>query len=354
MDASLVRKYFFSALLVVAIGLGIVLFWPFLKVITLAVVCSVLLHPLFRWIKRRVKVPALSSFLTLICFIVIICIPLYFFGTVLLRQAQNMYQGVVVSGSINTTAHHVSAWLHHLFPTVTFNLQDRVSAVLTSLPSTAGTILTTTVSTIIYFIFMLISMFYFLKDGPEWKESLIELIPLSNDSNRQIVSHLQRSINGIVKGYVVVGLAQGIVTTTGLYLFHVPHAALWGTLAVFVSLIPPLGTAVISISVVTFLLLVDRSGAAIGYAAWAICFSMSIDNILNPYVVGRQIAIHPLLVLFSVIGGLALMGPVGILIGPLIVSFVYALISVYKTEMGHADELLAEETALDTLADPLL
>jgi len=335
MDASLVRKYFFSALLVVSIGLGLVLFWPFLKIIALAIVCSVLLHPIYRWLLRRVKSPTFASFLTLVCFIVIICIPIYLFGTVLVRQAQNLYEDLVMNGSILNTAHHVSAWLHHIFPTVTFNLQDRVSSIVTALPSTAGTILTATVSTLIYFIFMLIAMFYFLKDGPEWKESLIEFIPLSNDSNRQIISHLKKSINGIVKGYMVVGIAQGIVTTTGLYLFHVPHAALWGTLAVFVSIIPPLGTAIISVSVVVFLLIVDRTGAAVGYALWAICFSMSIDNILNPYIVGRQIAIHPLLVLFSVIGGLALMGPIGILIGPLIVSLIHALIAVYKTEMGQ-------------------
>jgi len=77
---------------------------------------------------------------------------------------------------------------------------------------------------------------------------------------------------------------------------------------------------------------------------------MSIDNILNPYVVGRQISIHPLLVLFSVIGGLALMGPIGILIGPLIVSLIYALISVYKTEMGqHPVTVTVTETVTESL-----
>jgi predicted PurR-regulated permease PerM len=335
MDASLVRKYFFSALLVVSIGLGLVLFWPFLKIITLAIVFSVLLYPLYRWIKRRVKLPALASFLTILCFVIIICVPLYFITIVILQQSQNMYQWLITNGAVSIAAQHFSLWMQHVFPSVSFNLQDRIASVVSTLPSAAGTIVTTTLSTAVYFIFMMIAMFYFLKDGPEWKESLIELVPLSNESNREIISTLKRSIHGIVKGYVVVGVAQGIVTTVGLYLFHVPHAALWGMLAVFASIIPPLGTGIISISTIIFLLVVGRSGAAIGYALWAICFSMSIDNVLNPYIVGRQIAIHPLLVLFSVLGGLALMGPIGILIGPLIVSFTYALISVYKTEMGH-------------------
>jgi len=335
MDAALVRKYFFSALLVISIGFGFFLLLPFLKIIALAIVFSVLLHPLYKKLHQWLRFPALASFLTLICFIVIICIPLYFITIVTVHQLQNMFQYLAGTGSIEIISQHVSLWLHHIFPSVSFNLQDRITSFVSQLPSAAGIILTTTFSTIVYFIFMLISMFYFLKDGPQWKESLIELIPLSNDSNRKIIETLRTSINGIVKGYMVVGLAQGIVTTIGLYLFHVPHAALWGMLAVIVSIIPPLGIGAISISVFAYLLIVGRHGAAFGYALWAIFFNMSIDNILNPYIVGKQISIHPLLVLFSVIGGLALMGPVGILIGPLVISFIYALMSVYKTEWNH-------------------
>jgi predicted PurR-regulated permease PerM len=334
MDASLVRKYFFSALLVVSIGLALILFWPFLKIIVLAVVFAVLLHPVYTWLQRGVRMRALAAFLTLLLFICIICVPLYFIANVVVHQIQSMYVWMTTTGTAAQVTHDISNWLHHIFPTVSFNLQDRVSSLLGSLPSTASSILRTTITGVVYFIFMLIAMFYFLKDGGEWKESLVELVPLSNESNRQIITALKRSITGIFKGYIVIGLAQGIVTTTGLYLFHVPHPALWGTLAAFFSLIPPLGSAVIAICVVTFLAVVDRTGAAVGYALWAICFSLSIDNILNPFFVGRQIAIHPLLIMFSVVGGLVLMGPVGILIGPLIVSFLYALISVYRTEMG--------------------
>jgi predicted PurR-regulated permease PerM len=77
----------------------------------------------------------------------------------------------------------------------------------------------------------------------------------------------------------------------------------------------------------------DRTGAAIGFSLWALTLVGTIDNFLNPYLVGKKIDIHPLLVLFSVLGGVALMGPIGILIGPLAISFMYALASVYKTEV---------------------
>src|SRR6266403_3755005 len=164
MDASLVRKYFFSALLVVALGFGVFLFWPFLKIIILALICAVLLHPLHRWIERQVKFPALAAFLTLLCFILIICIPLYFITTIILGQFQNMYQWLIGHGSLDTAIRHISTWLHHLFPSVSFNLQDRMTALVTQLPSTAGVILATTFTAIISSVFMLIALFYFLKD----------------------------------------------------------------------------------------------------------------------------------------------------------------------------------------------
>jgi predicted PurR-regulated permease PerM len=66
---------------------------------------------------------------------------------------------------------------------------------------------------------------------------------------------------------------------------------------------------------------------------WAGVLVGALDNLLNPIIVGRTIDLHPLLVLFAVLGGIALMGPVGILIGPLVVSFMYVLMGVYKNEM---------------------
>ncbi|MEK7227860.1 MAG: AI-2E family transporter, partial [Patescibacteria group bacterium] len=119
----------------------------------------------------------------------------------------------------------------------------------------------------------------------------------------------------------------------GLTIFQVPNAALWGVFAAVASLVPTVGTALVSIPVILFLLIVERTGAAIGFAVWAMVLVGSIDNFLNPYFVGKKIAIHPLLVLFSVLGGLVLMGPIGILVGPLAISFLYALSSVYKTEV---------------------
>jgi len=333
MKSSFIQRHFFTALLFIAFALGFLLFWPFLLIILLAMVFAVLLHPLYKLLLRAVKIPGIAAFLTILSFVIILCTPLFFMTMVVIKQSQSMYAWLISHGSLTVAIDNLQLWLHHIVPSVSFDLHTKVNTFVSSLGTKAATAITATVSTLISFLLMLLTMFYFLKDGPAWKEILLSLSPLSDQSNTRIITILKNAINGIVKGYFVVGLAQGIVTGIGLFVFHVPHAVLWGLLAAVASLVPNVGTGLISIPVVIFLFLTNKVGSAVGYAAWAIFLSGTIDNILNPFVVGKQIAIHPLLVLFSVLGGIALIGPVGLIIGPLIISFIYALISVYKLEM---------------------
>jgi predicted PurR-regulated permease PerM len=106
-------------------------------------------------------------------------------------------------------------------------------------------------------------------------------------------------------------------------------------LAGIASLVPTFGTALVTIPAFIFLLVMGRTGAAVGFGIWALALVGTIDNTLNPIFVGKRINIHPMLVLFSVLGGVALMGPIGLLVGPLTISFMYALTSVYKTETAN-------------------
>lgn len=118
----------------------------------------------------------------------------------------------------------------------------------------------------------------------------------------------------------------------GLFIFNVPNAALWGVIASIASLVPTIGTALISVPAIVFLLATGESTNAIGLAIWAGVAVGMVDNFLSPIVVGKKIDIPPFFILFSVLGGIALLGPIGILVGPLTVSLLYTLISIYRDE----------------------
>ena len=116
----------------------------------------------------------------------------------------------------------------------------------------------------------------------------------------------------------------------GLWIFNVPNPALWGVVAAVMSLIPTFGTALVSVPAIIFLFVTGEVTSAVGLLIWATIAVGTIDNFLTPLVVGGKTNISPLLILFSVLGGISFLGPVGILLGPLTVSLLYTLISIYR------------------------
>jgi predicted PurR-regulated permease PerM len=125
-----------------------------------------------------------------------------------------------------------------------------------------------------------------------------------------------------------------VLTGIGMSLFGVPNAALFGVLAGIASLIPSIGTALVAVPAIIFLLATGHPANAIGFAIWSGALVGMVDNFLNPYIVGTKLQVPPLLILFSVLGGISLMGPVGILIGPLTMSLLYVLMSLYRHGLG--------------------
>ena len=187
-------------------------------------------------------------------------------------------------------------------------------------------------SALFSFVLLLLAIFYFLKDGDGWKKAILQLSPLSITADQKILDRLTQTINGVIKGYLLIAFIQGTLMGVGLYIFHIPNPAIWGVIAGIASIIPPFGTAVVSIPAVIFLFITGHMGLGIGLLAWAVLVVGAGDNVLNPYIVGHKINIPPFLILFSVLGGIALLGPVGILIGPLTVSLLYTLTDIYQNE----------------------
>ena len=158
------------------------------------------------------------------------------------------------------------------------------------------------------------------------------LVHLANTDDEKILAKLSHTINGVLKGYILIAFIQGILMGIGLAIFHVPNPAIWAVIAGIAAIIPPLGTAVVSVPTVLFLFFTGHTGLSIGFLIWAILIVGTGDNLLNPYIVGHRIDVPPFLILFSVLGGIALLGPVGILIGPLTVSLLYSLTEIYQSE----------------------
>lgn len=327
------KKYFFFALFIGTAIFALFMLWPFITVIILALSLTAVFYPLYRWFFKFTRYSWVAALATILCFIIILGIPLFIIGSVVFAQSQNLYSWIVDNGGIDAITQSLEG-IFNRFGIDPAEIKENIASVINSITVGIGTIFSAALSTIFSLLLVALTMFYLLKDGAQWKAMLVKFSPLSDKSTRDIIAKLTHAANGIIKGYLLIGLVQGFLMGFGMYLFGVPHAALWGLLTGIASLVPTIGTALVSVPTIIFLAIMDRSGAAIGFAIWAGVLVGAVDNLLNPIIVGRTIDIHPLLVLFAVLGGLALMGPVGIIMGPLVVSFMYALMSVYKSEVA--------------------
>ena len=336
MQTKIIERYFFFALLAGTLIFTFFIFQPFWVVLVLGVSFAIVLYPIYEWFNKG-KIPSfISAFLTVAIFTLVLCGPILGIGVLVFNQSQDLYQQVVNNKntgpfmtSINTTVNKV------LPPGIVFDINEKATSFVSYLSNNVANIFSTTVSAFFSFVLMLLIIFYFLKDGAKWKKAVVILSPLSDTDDEKIISRLTLAVNSVIKGSLFIALVQGILLGFGLWIFNVPHGALWGVVAAVMSLIPTFGTALVSIPAIIFLFVNGNTTSAIGLLIWSVVLVGMIDNVLGPLVIGTKINVPPLLILFSVLGGISLLGPIGILIGPLSVSLLYTLISIYRNEFRN-------------------
>ena len=330
---SYIHKYFFFAFLIVAIAVGFIILWPFLTTLIIAAMLAVVLYPMYQAVKGIVRSESLASVLTIAGFLAAVFVPVFLVTEMVIDQAHSMARWWGDQQGVAAFVGQVSDNIAAVIPIDSASIAAMITGAISKLSLSVSGFFVGTVTLLVSTALVSLSLYYFLKEGASWKKSLVHLSPLSEESNEKIAQKVTLAINGIIRGRIFIAVIQGLLIMIGFTLFHVPHAALWGTCAAVASLIPIIGSTVISVPALAFLVVIGHVSAALGLGIWLVCVSAIVNGILSPLFVSRVVAIHPLLVLFSILGGLSLLGPVGIIIGPLVISVVYALLSVYSTEI---------------------
>ena len=333
MQPKIIERYFFFGLLFSTFVFTFFIFRPFWIVLVLGASFSIMLYPVYEWLKKKHFPNWLASFTTLLFFIIVLCVPLFIIGAIVFNQSQNLYHVVVNSGNTFPIIDSIGNKINQFLPTgISFDINEKISSFISFLTNNLANIFSATLSALFSFVILLLAIFYFLKDGTGWKKAIIGLSPLTDSDDEKIIDKLLKTINGVMKGTLFIAIVQGVLMAIGLTLFGVQNAAIWGVVAAITSLIPSVGTAMVSVPAVIFLFATGHIISALGLAIWSSILVGTIDNFLTPYIIGNKVNIPPFLVLFSVLGGISLLGPVGVLMGPLTVSLLYTLIEIYQSD----------------------
>lgn len=333
------QQAFLFLLLGSAFILALFIFWPFLGSLALAAVASVIVRPLYRRILAKVRWPGLSALAAVLVSMVLILVPFSLLGTQVAQEAEQLYVSLsaedgtaLISRALERIEQSVSAYVPvgDFSAEAAADIDTYLERGLVWLLGHLGSVFSSIASLLLNFLIFFIALFYILRDGPLFKQKIIELSPLADADDHMIFARLETAVNSVVKGNLSIALIQGLLTAIGFTIFGVPNAVLWGTVAAIAALIPGLGTALVIIPAVIYLLIVGSTAGAIGLILWGILAVGLIDNFLGPRLVGRGMKMHPLFVLLAVLGGIIFYGPLGIFLGPLTLSFLFALVSIHS------------------------
>lgn len=330
------------------IGSIFILGWmlsPFFSILVLGAVVSGIFYPFYYLVQKHPKISSsFSAFLT--CFLIfhILFVPIVFFVGSLAQQALGLYQmakDAVINEQINALLgnsvllERINAILAHFDYSVTGDeikngVTEIVKYVTLFLYDQARAIASNTLAFVVNFFFMLLVIYYLLLDGDRLISYIIDLSPLPTDQERQLIQKFKDMARAILIGNGAGGLIQGVLGGVAFWIFGFPSAFLWGVIMGLLAFIPIVGIGVVFIPTVIYLFLKGRVALSIFFGVFYLILSGGTEYLFKPKIVGHQVNMHPLLVFFAIIGGLKLFGILGIIYGPLVVTFFLTMADIYR------------------------
>ncbi|MBM4001347.1 MAG: AI-2E family transporter [Planctomycetes bacterium] len=181
-----------------------------------------------------------------------------------------------------------------------------------------------------------IALYFFLADGPAMLETVMRLSPLDDRYEQELLTEFTRVSRAVVLATLLSAVVQGVLAGVGYWFAGMGSVFLLTLLTVLVALIPFVGAATIWVPVSLWVYFVEeRAAAAVLLALYGTVVVSLSDNLVKPWVLAGQSRLHPLLALLSILGGVRVMGPVGILVGPMVVVCLQVLLNILRRELGQ-------------------
>lgn len=341
MNGKLLQPYFLVVLITISSVLAFFILRPFLVVLVLAAIFATVLHPLYRSILRHMSgSPGLAAFATMLISVVCILAPLMLVSVQIADDAQHLYVSLSDGSGktyLDTVFKYANDVIAQSAPSlelsgekISASVDQYIKSALTWLIQNLGGAFGGITRFVLDLFIFLIALYYLLRDGAKLKRTIIEVSPLADIDDTIVFARLELAIHSVIRGSLMIALLQGVLTSIGFAFFGIPNSILWGVVAAFSALIPGVGTLLVLAPGIAYLFIIGATVPALGLLAWSVLAVGMIDNFLGPRLVGKGMQLHPLIVLLSVFGGLVFFGPSGVFLGPLSVSLLFALLSIYQ------------------------
>lgn len=339
------RRAFFVILVVLSIVLLGAVLWPLSGPIIVASVLAGAIHPWHERLARRFgRRPRLAAGVVTVGVLVAVVFPLSVIGTVVVTEVldaavfvrETLEQGGIpalmnelpdgLQGAVERLSKYVPAQGLELSQLA--RQGEKAAGALASALAATGTLALETV-------LMLILLFFFLVDGATLVQWLCEIAPMRPGHLRELLLEFRRVSRSVLVSSLATAGVQTIAAFVGFLIAQVPQPIFFAFVTFFFAFIPAIGAGGLTLALALLLLISGHPIAGGFLAAWAIFVVGLADNVVKPLLIRSELHMHGAVVFFSLLGGLAAFGPIGLITGPLTVTFFLALLRTHRRSMGY-------------------
>ena len=327
-------------LLVAFVSLAFIwILWPFFGAVLWGIILAIVFTPMYRRLWRsmggRRTVAALTA--VLLVFLIVI-LPVTLVALLLLQEGFTIYEKIQ-SGDLNPVGYFqqvfgaLPSWVTDLLDRLGLSnlslIQERLSTGLMKggqlLASHVLSIGQNTFDFVVNLFIVLYLVFFLLRDGHELSRRIGAAVPLGGEQQRELRTKFAGVIRATIKGTLVVAIAQGALGGLIFWYLGVYAPILWAVVMAFLSLLPAVGTALVWIPVAIYFLVTGAVWSGVILIAYGVIVIGLVDNLLRPILVGKETKIPDYVILMATLGGMAIFGINGFVIGPVIAAMFIAV-----------------------------
>jgi predicted PurR-regulated permease PerM len=313
---------------------------PFFFAICGAIILSVVTQRPYDWLSSKIKSSSLCATVALIGIILIVIVPVYFLAQELGEQAyttvnafrNGAHQEKITSFIANRP--ELASRIEDF--TSSIDVNNAARSIATYLGGNLAGFLGNSVRIITELVVMLFILFFLLRDRDLALASLRSLLPLHEDETRELLDRVGNTILATALGRLTIAVVQGVLAGLAFWVLGVPSVILWAFTLAACAMIPAFGSFLVWGPVAVYLGLTGHWGKAALLAIWGGLIVSTIDNILYPILVGSHLRAHTATILLSILGGIALFGPIGIVLGPVLFTVASTLLDIWHTRINQA------------------
>ncbi len=321
-------------IIAVLLILAFLILKPILTSVIFALILSFIFYPLYNKIFLWIKSQNIAALIVCILLLTIIIVPLLLLTPTLVKQTFNAYTYLQREDVFAPLKDFVSNLLSspELSKHITLAINTFTSKIASSFLNQFTNIFLNSPTILLHILIILFVFFFGLRDGDRIVAYIQSLSPLSKESEKKIFKQFKEITYSVIYGNIFVGIVQGLFTGAALFILKIPNALVWTLVAIFAGILPMIGTWVIWVPVDIYLFAIGRTTAALGLLIYGLVVIIWVDNITRMIIVSKTTKINSAIVLVSMVGGLFVFGALGLVLGPLIISYLLLLLDSYRNK----------------------